>query len=104
VVLRIVPKVLRACLEDAGIPAPKLDRLIVHQANVRLVEALAEELGLCEWQVPMTGRSTGNTGAASIPVGLALSHQGKPLSRGDTVALATIGAGASVATAVLRWY
>ena len=103
-VVRVVPEALCQCLHDAGLADHQVDRLIVHQANVRLVETLRRSLGLSDGQMPATGRTTGNTGAASIPVGLALSNQERPLRRDEIVALLTMGAGASVGVAVIRWH
>jgi 3-oxoacyl-[acyl-carrier-protein] synthase-3 len=103
-VMRIVPQVLDCCLKEARLSARDLDRLIVHQANVRFVDSLRVAMGLGADKVPTSGRTIGNAGAASVPVGLAVSHRERALGRDEIVALVTVGAGACVAASVLRWY
>jgi 3-oxoacyl-(acyl-carrier-protein) synthase III len=104
VVLERCPKVLTAATDRAGLRLDQLDRVIVHQANPRLVGMLADSLGLGEQTVPRYGARTGNMAAATIPVTLALAHLDVPLARGDHVALVAVGAGMTAAAVVLRWY
>ncbi|MGV9882248.1 3-oxoacyl-ACP synthase III family protein [Streptomyces sp. NPDC003006] len=104
VVLEMGPKVLSAALAKAGARMDQLNRVIVHQANPRLVGALAESVGLDDHIVPRYGIQTGNTAGASVPVALAMAHEERPFQRGDLVALVAVGAGMTAGAAVLRWY
>ncbi|WP_328708579.1 3-oxoacyl-ACP synthase III family protein [Microbispora hainanensis] len=104
VVMEMGPKILQSSLDSAGIKLEQLDRIIVHQANPRLVEALAESMGLDEHVVPRHGVHTGNIASASIPVSLAISNKERPFARGAYVALVAIGAGMTAGSVILRWY
>ncbi|AZM57356.1 ketoacyl-ACP synthase III [Streptomyces sp. WAC 01529] len=104
VVLEMGPKVLGTALTKAGIRLDQLNRVIVHQANPRLVGTLAESVGLDDRIVPRYGVQTGNTAAASIPIALVMAHEEQPFRRGDLVALVAVGAGMTAGAAVLRWY
>ncbi|MEK8172907.1 3-oxoacyl-[acyl-carrier-protein] synthase III C-terminal domain-containing protein [Streptomyces sp. M19] len=81
-----------------------LNRVIVHQANPRLVRKLGDFVGLDKEVVPDYGRLTGNIASASIPVTLTLAHEERPFRDGDLVALVAVGAGMTAGAAVLRWY
>lgn len=99
-----VPKVCDQALDRAAVTLPDVDRVIFHQGNVRLVESLAERMGLREDQLFLTAETLGNTAAASVPLTLARSHAERPLQRGDVVLLAAVGGGMTAGAVVLRWY
>ncbi|MFJ3861885.1 3-oxoacyl-ACP synthase III family protein [Streptomyces sp. NPDC090085] len=104
VVMERGPKILQDALDRAGVRLDELDRLIVHQANPRLVRQLADHVGLDERRVPVFGGRTGNTASASVPVTLALAQRERPFQPGDLVALVAVGAGMTAGAAVLRWF
>ncbi|MFD5751094.1 3-oxoacyl-ACP synthase III family protein [Streptomyces sp. NPDC127033] len=104
VVMAMGPEILHRALDRAGVRLDQLDRVIVHQANPRLVRQLAELMDLDEGVVPAYGVSTGNTASASVPITLAMSDRERPFRRGDLVAMVAVGAGMTAAAAVLRWY
>ncbi|MEU0332064.1 ketoacyl-ACP synthase III [Streptomyces sp. NPDC006193] len=104
VVMDMGPKILQGALDRAGVRLDQLDRVIVHQANPRLVRRLADHVGLDESRAPAYGAVTGNTASASIPVALAMADRERPFRRGDLVALVAVGAGMTAGAAVLRWY
>ncbi|MEV7507951.1 MULTISPECIES: ketoacyl-ACP synthase III [unclassified Streptomyces] len=104
VVLERGPKILAAALAKAGVRLDEINRLIVHQANPRLVRKLGDFVGLEEGVVPDYGRLTGNIASASIPVTLNLAHEERPFRHGDLVALVAVGAGMTAGAVVMRWY
>ncbi|MFJ9008628.1 3-oxoacyl-ACP synthase III family protein [Streptomyces canus] len=104
VVMDMGPKILQAALDRAEVRLDQLNRVIVHQANPRLVRRLADHVGLDESRAPAYGSVTGNTASASVPVALAMAHRERPFRRGDLVALVAVGAGMTAGAAVLRWY
>jgi 3-oxoacyl-(acyl-carrier-protein) synthase III len=104
VVLEAGPKLLAAAVAKAGLRLEDLARLVVHQANPRLVVELRDRLGLADPVVPVPGTLTGNTASASVAVALALSHAEHAITRGDVVALLAVGAGMTAGAVVLRWY
>lgn len=99
-----VPKVVAEALSAAAFDVDDMDRVIVHQGNVRLVEMLAKELGVPMDRVPMTAAQYGNTGAASIPVTLRAAHAERPFERGERVLLAAVGGGMTAGACVLVWH
>jgi 3-oxoacyl-[acyl-carrier-protein] synthase III len=86
-------------LAAAGWKVDEVDRLVAHQANVRILEAVGNRLGIApdRWHVNID--RYGNTSAASIP--LALADAG--LSEGDRVLLTAFGGGLTWGSALLSW-
>ncbi|WP_433260093.1 3-oxoacyl-ACP synthase III family protein [Actinosynnema sp. CS-041913] len=103
-VLRTLPKAVHAVLDASGVRLDEVDRFVFHQANARLVETCAEELGVPPAKVPLTAPLLGNTAAASIPVTLAAAHRERPLRRGERIVLAAVGGGMSTGAVLLTWY
>jgi len=89
---------LDAC-EAAGTAPGKLDRLVFHQANRRILDAVAERLGVERDRVVDAIATVGNTSAASIPLALA---EARPRP-GERVLLGAVGAGFTYGAAVLAW-
>ncbi|MFD3499217.1 3-oxoacyl-ACP synthase III family protein [Streptomyces sp. NPDC058678] len=104
VVLEMGPKVLNSALAKAGVRLDQINRLIVHQANPRLVRKLGDFVGLEKDVVPDYGRLTGNIASASVPVTLSFAHRERPFRDGDLLALVAVGAGMTAGAMVLRWY
>ncbi|MEB3328999.1 MAG: beta-ketoacyl-ACP synthase III [Candidatus Sericytochromatia bacterium] len=96
------PQILAACAQ-AGLAPTELDHLVMHQANRRILEAVAGRLGLPMSRVPSTLARHGNTSAASIPIVLADTWTRGHLKPGDRLALTGFGAGLTWATAVVTW-
>ena len=90
-------------LADAGIGPDDVDLFVPHQANVRIIEAVNERLGLPMERTAIVLDHTGNTSAASIPLALAEAADSGRLAEGDTVLLSGFGAGMTWASAVIRW-
>lgn len=105
--MQALPEVIGRTLEKAGISAGMVDRFIVHQANVRLIEALRRQLGIDdgdERRCPTTATYFGNTAAASIPFTLDVSQRAHAFQRGERVILAAVGGGYSAGAVLLNWY
>lgn len=80
-------------VDQAGLTMDELDLLVAHQANMRILEAVAQRLGLREDQVVAAIEDVGNTSAASIPIALArLAGQGR-LREGARAVLVGFGGG-----------
>lgn len=92
-----VPKAIQDAMRDAGWHSPP-DHVVLHQANARIVRAVATSLGLDEAKCTTSGvERYGNTGAASIPLALAQL----PLQPGQRVVVAAFGAGPRVSVFML---
>lgn len=99
-----LPTMIFSSLDEAGLTLADVDRMIIHQGNVRMVELFTAGMGLAPEQVPVTGDRFANTAAASLPMTAVLNDKDRPLQRGDVVVFATAGAGVNGAVIVLRWY
>lgn len=101
--VRQMPNAVESVIQKAGLSNEDIDFLIPHQANIRIIEAARERLGLSYDKVSVTIDRYGNTSAASIP--LSLEHelkQGK--IRGDDVlVLVGFGGGLTWGAICLKW-
>ena len=93
----------RRVLHSAGWTPRSVDRFVPHQANIRIVQAVAEVLGFRPDQVATNLQEVGNTVAASVPLALADAHDAGMLVAGQRVLLTSIGAGLAWGSAVLTW-
>ena len=80
-----------------------LSLFIPHQANKRIILSTAERLGLPLERVVINIDRFGNTTAATIPLALNDAVTSGRLKKGDLVLLASVGAGFTVGTVLLRW-
>ena len=101
--VRKTEEIARRLLERNGIEANELDLFVSHQANRRIITAAAERLGLPESKVIINLEMYGNTTAATIPLALADAVREGKLKHGDLVLLASVGAGFTVGSVLLRW-
>jgi 3-oxoacyl-[acyl-carrier-protein] synthase-3 len=101
--VRAVPKTLNASLAEAGLSGSKLEWLIMHQANQRILDAVAKKLGIPGDKVVSNLGEYGNTSAASIPIALDEAVRGGKVQSGNVVGMAGFGAGLTWASAVVRW-
>ncbi len=92
-----------AALERAGMTLADVDLFIPHQANARIIEAVAERLGLPPEKIVLNINKYGNTVAASIPIALHEARVEGRLFDGAKVLLVSFGAGLTWASAMLRW-
>lgn len=99
----IVPNALKEALDKARVDIDDIDHFIFHQGNVRMVTGLAEAMNLPTHKVHIFSDETGNLASASAPTTLSQTTQAGQLSRGDTVALITIGGGVTAGAMVLQW-
>ncbi len=92
-----------AALDRAGLTADDVDLFVPHQANQRIIEAVAERIGIPMERTAMTVQRTGNTSAASIPLALVDAADAGRVTEGDAVLVTGFGAGMTWASAVFRW-
>ncbi|MFB4280388.1 MULTISPECIES: 3-oxoacyl-ACP synthase III family protein [unclassified Nonomuraea] len=103
-VLPTLRKIVEQVLDDCALDLGDISRFVFHQANIRMLEELAADLGIGLDRVPLTARDHGNIGAASVAFTLHRSHQSRPLQRGERILLATAGAGLCAGATILHWY
>ncbi len=92
-----------AVLAKAGIPPSELKALIPHQANLRIIRATAERLGLPEDRVIINIDRYGNTTAGTIPLATRDAFEAGKLQPGDLVLFVSVGAGFTVGANLWRW-
>jgi 3-oxoacyl-[acyl-carrier-protein] synthase-3 len=90
-------------MKAAGITADDLALVVPHQANIRIIEAACNRLGVPMERAVTVLHRTGNTSSASIPVALADALDTGRINPGDKVLLVGFGAGMTAASAVLEW-
>jgi 3-oxoacyl-[acyl-carrier-protein] synthase-3 len=98
-----VPEVIEKALFQAGLAVDQVDWLLIHQANQRILDAVAERLGLPPQKIVSNIAKYGNTSSASIPLALDEATRGGQIQRGDVVAIAGFGAGLSWGAAIIQW-
>ncbi|WP_149182787.1 beta-ketoacyl-ACP synthase III [Streptomyces sp. TRM49041] len=92
-----------ALLDRIGWPVESVDHLVGHQANVRILKALAQRLGLPQERAVVNIDRVGNTSAASIPVALADAATAGTLATGSRLLLTAFGGGLTWGSAALTW-
>lgn len=98
-----VPKSIERALAQAGMSPEEVDWFVLHQANARILQAVAKRLGQPEEKFPMSLDHCGNISAASIPILLDEMNRKGILKRGHKLVLSGFGGGLTWGTAVLFW-
>lgn len=98
-----VPEVIEKSLFRAGLTPQDIDWLLLHQANQRILDAVANRLKLPAERVISNMVHHGNTSAASIPLALDEAIQAGKIKPGDTVATSGFGAGLTWGAAIFEW-
>ncbi len=101
--VRSMAEVVGEVLDAAGVAADDLALVIPHQANIRIIHALADRLGLPADKVCVNVHEYGNTSAASVPIALDEANRAGRLAPGDLVLLCTFGAGLTWGAVLYRW-
>ena len=103
VAVRTLEEIARTTLSANGLRVEDLDLYVPHQANVRILRAVIERLGLPIEKVLLNLDRYGNTSAASIPIALDEAVREGRIKDGSLVMLGAFGAGLTWASAVIRW-
>ena len=98
-----VPEVIEKAMFRANISAAEIDWLLLHQANQRILDAVAQRLKIPPEKVISNLANYGNTSAASIPLALDEAVRLGKVKAGDTIAAAGFGAGLTWGAAIFQW-
>ncbi|MFA7116007.1 MAG: ketoacyl-ACP synthase III [Bacteroidales bacterium] len=90
-------------IEKAGISADDIDMYVLHQANIRIIEAVRKFLKQPKSKFPTNIEKYGNTSSASIPMLLDELNKTNKLKKGNILALSAFGAGFTTAACILEW-
>lgn len=101
--VRIMVDSAHKCLAHAGVRPDRVALVVPHQANVRIIEAACERLGIPMERAAVVLDRTGNTSSASIPLALADALDHGRVRDGDLILLVGFGAGMTAGSALLRW-
>jgi len=98
-----VPDTIDKVIHQANLTSTDIDWLILHQANQRIMDAVAERLHIPADKVISNVARYGNTSAASIPIALNEAVRAGKIQSGHTIATSGFGAGLSWGAAILKW-
>jgi len=101
-----VKHTLEACdaaIERAGLTAADISMIVPHQANIRIVDAIRERLGLPPERAFLNLHKYGNTSGAAIAIALDEAVRSGAVKKGDNILLVAFGAGFAWAASVIRW-
>ncbi len=101
--VEVAPQAILEALCEVGLKTSDIDLLVMHQANLRILQAMAERLDIPMDKVFVNLDRYGNTSAASVPLALTEAHQQGKLKPGSIVVTAGFGAGLTWAANVMRW-
>src|SRR5690606_3752168 len=101
--VRTLTQCCHEALDANGYTSDQVDWLVPHQANVRILESVADHFQFPKEKVIMHLHETGNTSAASIPVAFDLGKQEGKIKRGQLILLAAFGAGLTSGSVLLRY-
>jgi 3-oxoacyl-[acyl-carrier-protein] synthase-3 len=101
--VRIMVDSATKSMAHAGVNASEIALVVPHQANIRIIQAACERLGIAEEKRATVLHNTGNTSSASVPLALCDALDAGRVQPGDLVLLVGFGAGMTAASAVLRW-
>ncbi|MBD2230589.1 beta-ketoacyl-ACP synthase III [Phormidium tenue] len=98
-----VPEVIEKALFRANLTTADINWLVLHQANQRILDAVAERLDVPAERVVSNMARHGNTSAASIPIALDEAVRAGKIKAEDVIATAGFGAGLTWGSAIIRW-
>ena len=100
--VRNMSRAAQTALEHNHLTPAELDRVVVHQANMRIIEAVAKQAGLPLDKFYLNIERYGNTSSASIPIAIDEATEAGTIKQGDLLLMAALGAGFSWGSAVVR--
>lgn len=106
-IFRHAVRTLTECCQEAlkanNIDSSQVDWLVPHQANVRILDSVAEYFGIPKEKVIVSLHETGNTSAASIPLAFDMAVKEGKIKRGQMILLAAFGAGLTSGSVLVRY-
>lgn len=92
-----------AAMEKAGVTSDEVSAVVPHQANLRIIKAVAQKMNLTDDRIVITVQDHGNTSAASIPLAMSVARTSGRVKAGDLVLMEAIGGGLAWGAALMRW-
>ncbi len=101
--VRKVPEIIEELLEQSGTGADEIDYFILHQANRRIIEAVAKRLKIDIEKFPMNLEEYANTSAATVPILIDEMNRKGMFRKGQKLIMAGFGAGLTWAASLFEW-
>ncbi|WLV25543.1 beta-ketoacyl-ACP synthase III [Aciduricibacillus chroicocephali] len=101
--VRQMPDSVEKVIDKAGLGKEEVDFLVPHQANIRIMEAARQRIGIPEEKMAQSIRRYGNTSAASVPIALAEEVEKGNIKDGDLIILVGFGGGLTWGSLAMRW-
>ena len=101
--VRKVPEIIEEVLEESGTGLDEIDYFVLHQANRRIIEAVAKRLKTDIAKFPMNLEEYANTSAATVPILLDEMNRSGMLKKGQKIMTAGFGAGLTWAASLFEW-
>lgn len=98
-----VPLSIQRVLDEAGLTPQEIKYFVLHQANMRILQAVAKRLKVSEDKFPISLDHCGNISAGSVPILLDEINRAGKLEKGDKIVLAGFGGGLTWGASVLMW-
>lgn len=93
----------KAVLSDAGLSVEDIDCYVPHQANLRIMQKVAQKIGIDENKMIVTVNRHGNTSAASVPLALDNAARHNDIKKNDIVLMQAVGAGMAWGSVLVKW-
>lgn len=94
---------IKKVIEDAGLTEDDVDHVIPHQANIRIINASAKNLGIAREKFFCNVNHYGNTSSGSVPLALDEANRAGLLKKGNIIAMCAFGAGLTTGSCLIRW-
>ncbi|HUQ72317.1 MAG TPA: beta-ketoacyl-ACP synthase III [Planctomycetaceae bacterium] len=101
--VRAVTDTIELVLRKSGLGVHDVSLYVLHQANIRIINNVADHLGIAPAKLFTNLQEYGNTSGGSIPIALDEAYQQGLIHRGDTVVISGFGAGLTWGTCLFRW-
>lgn len=101
--VRVLDEICKEALNANGLKGSDIDWLVPHQANIRIIQATADKLGMPRERIVTTLERQGNTSAASVPLALDTAVRDGRIQREQHVLLEAVGGGMTWGAAMVRW-
>ena len=103
IAVKTMEEAIREAVAAQGLGIDDIDCLVPHQANIRILRAVGQRIGLPPDRIMINVDRYGNTSAASIPLALDEAVRNGTIKEGNVVVMAAFGAGLTWASGVMRW-
>ncbi|MCE5299651.1 MAG: 3-oxoacyl-ACP synthase, partial [Spirochaetia bacterium] len=97
-----MPAALEVVMKEAGVTPEQVDFFIFHQANKRIIDAIAQRLSMPAEKIVINIHKYANTSSATIPIALAEEIEAGRIKKGNILGLSAFGAGFTWGGAVVR--